>query len=106
MVTSDNPRGEDPLAIIEQILPGVREAQTGDPHGELDPARCLTIPDRKEAILRALSLAREGDCIVIAGKGHETYQIIGDRTIPFDDREVAREFLRAHGLQKCSHATR
>jgi UDP-N-acetylmuramoyl-L-alanyl-D-glutamate--2,6-diaminopimelate ligase len=105
VVTSDNPRGEDPLAIIEQILPGVREAQTGDPHGELDPARCLTIPDRKEAILRALSLAREGDCIVIAGKGHETYQIIGDRTIPFDDREVAREFLRAHGLQKCGHAT-
>jgi UDP-N-acetylmuramoyl-L-alanyl-D-glutamate--2,6-diaminopimelate ligase len=106
VVTSDNPRGEDPAAIIEQILPGVREAQTGDPRGELDPVRCLTIPDRKEAILRALSLAQEGDCVVIAGKGHETYQIIGDRTIPFDDREVAREFLRARGRQKCGPAPR
>ena len=95
LVTSDNPRGEDPRAIIEEILPGVRQALTGDPGGEPDAERCLVIPDRKEAIRRALGLARPGDCVVIAGKGHETYQILGTRTIPFDDREVAREVLRA-----------
>jgi len=91
VVTSDNPRSEDPMAIIQDILPGVRRALAGDPGGQ---ERCLVIPDRKEAIRRALSLAGEGDCVVIAGKGHETYQILGDRTVPFDDREVARESLR------------
>ena len=97
LVTSDNPRGEDPRAIIEEILPGVRQALTGDSGGEPDAGRYLVIPDRKEAIRRALGLARPGDCVVIAGKGHETYQILGTRTIPFDDREVAREVLRAGG---------
>ncbi len=95
VVTSDNPRSEDPMAIIQDILPGARRAITGDPAGPLNPERCLVIPDRKEAIRRALSLAVEGACVVIAGKGHETYQILGDRTIPFDDREVARELLRS-----------
>ncbi|PYT12268.1 MAG: UDP-N-acetylmuramoyl-L-alanyl-D-glutamate--2,6-diaminopimelate ligase, partial [Acidobacteria bacterium] len=95
VVTSDNPRSEDPMAIIQDILPGARRAFTGDPAGPLSPERCLVIPDRKEAIRRALSLAVEGACVVIAGKGHETYQILGDRTIPFDDREVARELLRS-----------
>jgi UDP-N-acetylmuramoyl-L-alanyl-D-glutamate--2,6-diaminopimelate ligase len=94
VVTSDNPRGEDPLAIIEEILPGVRRAIGGDERGPLDPARCLVIPDRKEAIGRALSLAAAGDCVVIAGKGHETYQFLRDRTVPFDDREVARDLLK------------
>ncbi|HEV8703243.1 MAG TPA: UDP-N-acetylmuramoyl-L-alanyl-D-glutamate--2,6-diaminopimelate ligase [Candidatus Polarisedimenticolia bacterium] len=92
VVTSDNPRSEDPMAIIQDILPGVRRALGGDAAGQ---ERCLVIPDRKEAIRRALSLAGEGDCVVVAGKGHETYQILGDRTIPFDDREVAREALRS-----------
>jgi UDP-N-acetylmuramoyl-L-alanyl-D-glutamate--2,6-diaminopimelate ligase len=95
VVTSDNPRSEDPMAIIEDILPGTRRSFTGDPCGQSASERCLVIPDRKEAIRRALSLAQEGDCVVIAGKGHETYQILGDRTIPFDDREVAREILRS-----------
>ena len=95
VVTSDNPRSEDPMAIIQDILPGTRRSFTGDPCGQTGQERCLVIPDRKEAIRRALSLAGDGDCVVIAGKGHETYQILGDRTIPFDDREVAREFLRA-----------
>ncbi|MBI4168588.1 MAG: UDP-N-acetylmuramoyl-L-alanyl-D-glutamate--2,6-diaminopimelate ligase [Acidobacteria bacterium] len=94
VVTSDNPRGEDPQAIIEEILPGVRQAQAGDERGALDPARCVVIPDRKEAIRRALSLAATGECVVIAGKGHETYQILRDRTVPFDDREVARDLLK------------
>ncbi len=106
VVTSDNPRGEDPDAIIGEILPGVREAQTGDPAGALDPARCLTIADRKQAIRRALSLAEQGDCVVIAGKGHETYQILGDRTLPFDDREVAREILRTLGRDRSGRAMR
>ena len=95
IVTSDNPRSEDPMAIIEDILPGTRRSFTGDPCGQSGEARCLVIPDRKEAIRRALSLAEEGDCVVIAGKGHETYQILGGRTLPFDDREVAREILRS-----------
>jgi UDP-N-acetylmuramoyl-L-alanyl-D-glutamate--2,6-diaminopimelate ligase len=94
VVTSDNPRREDPMTIIEEILPGVRQALTGDPDGRPDPGRCLVEPDRREAIGRALALAREGDCVLIAGKGHENYQDLGDRTIPFDDRLVAREFLR------------
>jgi UDP-N-acetylmuramoyl-L-alanyl-D-glutamate--2,6-diaminopimelate ligase len=94
VVTSDNPRREDPMKIIEEILPGVRQALTGDPDGRPDAKRCLVEPDRREAIGRALALAREGDCVLIAGKGHENYQDLGDRTIPFDDRLVAREFLR------------
>jgi UDP-N-acetylmuramoyl-L-alanyl-D-glutamate--2,6-diaminopimelate ligase len=94
VVTSDNPRSEDPLAILEEILPGVRRALGTRAGAPPDEARCLVVPDRREAIHRALALAREGDCVVIAGKGHETYQILGDRTVPFDDREVAREFVR------------
>jgi UDP-N-acetylmuramoyl-L-alanyl-D-glutamate--2,6-diaminopimelate ligase len=84
LVTSDNPRSEDPLAIIEEILPGV------DGKAEVEP-------DRAQAIARALELAREGDVVVIAGKGHEQGQEFSDRTIPFDDREVAREALRTLG---------
>ncbi|HYM91314.1 MAG TPA: UDP-N-acetylmuramoyl-L-alanyl-D-glutamate--2,6-diaminopimelate ligase, partial [bacterium] len=53
------------------------------------------LPDRRRAIERGIALARPGDIVVIAGKGHETYQIIGDRAEPFDDREIAREVLRA-----------
>jgi UDP-N-acetylmuramoyl-L-alanyl-D-glutamate--2,6-diaminopimelate ligase len=84
LVTSDNPRSEDPLAIIEEILPGV------DGKAEVEP-------DRAQAITRALELAREGDVVLIAGKGHEQGQEFRDRTIPFDDREVAREALRKLG---------
>jgi len=106
VVTSDNPRGESPMAIIEEILPGVRRALTGDPGVEPPPDRCLVIPDRKEAIRAALALARPDDCVVIAGKGHETYQILADRTVPFDDREVAREILRGRGREKRGRAAR
>jgi UDP-N-acetylmuramoyl-L-alanyl-D-glutamate--2,6-diaminopimelate ligase len=82
LVTSDNPRSEDPLAIIAAILEG-----TGD--------RVEVEPDRALAIRRAVELAREGDVVVLAGKGHEQGQELADRTIPFDDREVAREALRS-----------
>jgi UDP-N-acetylmuramoyl-L-alanyl-D-glutamate--2,6-diaminopimelate ligase len=81
IVTSDNPRSEDPNAIIEEILGGI--------------VRPVDVePDRAAAIGRALSEAREGDVVVIAGKGHEQGQEFADRTIPFDDRDVAREELR------------
>jgi len=87
IITSDNPRTEDPLAIIEQIEAGARE--TGRPY-EL-------IPDRREAIGAAIDGATRGDVIVIAGKGHETGQQFADHTIPFDDRIVAREALQKGG---------
>lgn len=81
-VTSDNPRGEDPDTIIQEILTGLDE-----------PARAIVEPDRRRAIRLALDAARPGDIVVIAGKGHETTQTIGDRVIPFDDRAIARELL-------------
>jgi UDP-N-acetylmuramoyl-L-alanyl-D-glutamate--2,6-diaminopimelate ligase len=82
VVTSDNPRGEAPEAIAEQILEGFRRH---------DAAR--KILDRRKAIAWALEQAQPGDCVLIAGKGHETYQIVGDRKLSFDDREVARSWL-------------
>jgi UDP-N-acetylmuramoyl-L-alanyl-D-glutamate--2,6-diaminopimelate ligase len=85
IVTSDNPRSESPLAIIEAVLAGVRAS--GNTHA-------LAIEDRREAIAAALSIATDGDAIVLAGKGHETEQIFADHRIPFDDREIAREVAR------------
>jgi UDP-N-acetylmuramoyl-L-alanyl-D-glutamate--2,6-diaminopimelate ligase len=84
VLTSDNPRGEDPLAIIEGI-------RSGMPAG----ASVTVEPDRSAAIALALDEAGPGDVVVIAGKGHEAVQIVGDRTIDFDDRQVARDALRA-----------
>jgi UDP-N-acetylmuramoyl-L-alanyl-D-glutamate--2,6-diaminopimelate ligase len=83
VVTSDNPRSEDPVGIILHIEDGIRPVR--DDH-EVEV-------DRKRAILRALELADSGDSVLIAGKGHEDYQIFADRTIHFDDREVVREGL-------------
>jgi UDP-N-acetylmuramoyl-L-alanyl-D-glutamate--2,6-diaminopimelate ligase len=85
-VTSDNPRSEDPSAIIDAIVGGIDTAGTL----EVDP-------DRRAAIAAAIAAAEPGDIVVIAGKGHETTQTIGDRVIPFDDAEVAREVLAARG---------
>jgi UDP-N-acetylmuramoyl-L-alanyl-D-glutamate--2,6-diaminopimelate ligase len=99
-VTSDNPRSENPEHILEEILPGVRRAFGLDQGAELPGDRCQVIADRREAIARAVALARPGDAVVIAGKGHETYQILADRTIPFDDRQVAREALRGGGAAR------
>lgn len=87
LVTSDNPRSEDPSAIIKEIEHGIIPHVVPGKHYE-------TIVDRREAIKRALSLAKPRDLVVIAGKGHETYQILADRTIAFDDREVAREIVK------------
>ncbi len=80
-ITSDNPRGEDPEAIVREIVSGVG----GRPH--------RVQLDRRAAIAEALAAARRGDLVLIAGKGHETTQTIGDRVLPFDDREVAAGLL-------------
>jgi len=87
VLTSDNPRSEDPLAIINDALVGVQK--TGKPY-------TLEV-DRAAAIHRALEKAHDGDVVVIAGKGHETYQVFKDKTVPFDDREVARQALTSLG---------
>lgn len=86
VVTSDNPRNEDPGAIIEEILVGLVP-------GPASAAHVLVEPDRRTAIHLALAAAGPGDMVLIAGKGHEDYQIVGDKTLHFDDREVAREWL-------------
>jgi UDP-N-acetylmuramoyl-L-alanyl-D-glutamate--2,6-diaminopimelate ligase len=84
-VTSDNPRTEDPVAILADILSTL--VPTGGAH--------VVVPDRREAIFRAIADARPGDMVVIAGKGHENYQIFADRTLHFDDAETAQEALDA-----------
>ncbi|MFQ3549840.1 MAG: UDP-N-acetylmuramoyl-L-alanyl-D-glutamate--2,6-diaminopimelate ligase [Armatimonadota bacterium] len=82
VVTSDNPRTEDPLSIIDEILTGIERKNN-----------IVVEPDRYKAIREAIKLAKADDCVVIAGKGHEDYQIFANETIHFDDREVARELL-------------
>jgi UDP-N-acetylmuramoyl-L-alanyl-D-glutamate--2,6-diaminopimelate ligase len=82
ILTADNPRHEDPSAIFRDVLAGV-----------VNRHAVQLIPDRTAAIHRALALAEPGDCVLIAGKGHETYQIIGDQRLPHDDTAVAREWL-------------
>ena len=88
VLTSDNPRSEDPLDIMNDALVGLRRYDT--PH--------LVEPDRATAIRRAIEEARPGDIVILAGKGPRNYQVLKDRTIPFDDREVAREVLREFRL--------
>jgi UDP-N-acetylmuramoyl-L-alanyl-D-glutamate--2,6-diaminopimelate ligase len=85
-ITSDNPRSERPEAIVDEIVAGVRAAGA-------DATRYVAQPDRGAAIRAALDWAKSGDTVVIAGKGHETYQIVGSEVLPFDDREVARAIL-------------
>jgi UDP-N-acetylmuramyl tripeptide synthase len=95
VVTSDNPRSEDPEQIIEDVKRGIVLPRdrvspgTAKPKGPL----CLAIVDRKQAIERAVKEAQPGDLVLIAGKGHEKYQVIGERTLPFDDVEMARAAL-------------
>ncbi len=84
VLTSDNPRSEPPEAILEEIRRGIPASRSGDTY---------VIPDRRDAIAKALEMGREGVVVVIAGKGHETYQVLRDRTVPFDDRQVARDIL-------------
>ena len=87
-MTSDNPRTEDPARIIEEIRRGIAP---GAPAGRR--TEVLSVVDRAEAIERAVAMAGAGDLVLVAGKGHEKYQQIGDRVLPFDDAAVAREAL-------------
>jgi UDP-N-acetylmuramoyl-L-alanyl-D-glutamate--2,6-diaminopimelate ligase len=87
VVTSDNPRSEDPGRIIEEIQRGI----THDTKRE--KGQVFAIADRRGAIAKAIEIARADDLVLVAGKGHEKYQVIGDRTLPFDDVAVAREAL-------------
>ena len=83
-VTSDNPRTEDPQKIIDDILVGIKKARTP----------VYIIENRKEAIRQALKKARKGDTVLIAGKGHEEYQIIGKEKVPFDETQIVKNFIR------------
>jgi UDP-N-acetylmuramoyl-L-alanyl-D-glutamate--2,6-diaminopimelate ligase len=96
VLTSDNPRSEDPARIIDEIRLGLQPTpEPGAPHRRT--ADVAANPDRRRAIDQAIRQARPGDLVVIAGKGHEKYQVIGDRTLPFDDVEVARLALGQRG---------
>jgi UDP-N-acetylmuramoyl-L-alanyl-D-glutamate--2,6-diaminopimelate ligase len=85
IVTSDNPRGESPQAIVDAILDGIDADSRDHVRVEMDRAR---------AIRRAIGEAQPGDCVIIAGKGHETVQIFADHTVPFDDVRVATQSLQ------------
>ena len=88
IITSDNPRTEEPQAILKEIEAGFTQVQTPGRFYEL-------VEDRRQAIARAIEIARPDDVVLVAGKGHETYQIFRDRTVDFDDRAVARQLLQA-----------
>jgi UDP-N-acetylmuramoyl-L-alanyl-D-glutamate--2,6-diaminopimelate ligase len=98
VLTSDNPRTEDPLAIIEEVEKGFQSLLLEEWHrDEVEAWRSkkgyLKVPDRKEAIRMAIHLARPEDTVLIAGKGHEDYQILGRKKVAFDDRIEARKAL-------------
>ncbi|MCK4277059.1 MAG: UDP-N-acetylmuramoyl-L-alanyl-D-glutamate--2,6-diaminopimelate ligase, partial [Phycisphaerae bacterium] len=84
VITSDNPRSEDPQAIIDQIVAGLSDG--GRRRAEIEP-------DRRAAIALAIDMAQEADVVLVAGKGHENYQIIGSQRLPFDDVKVAAELI-------------
>jgi UDP-N-acetylmuramoyl-L-alanyl-D-glutamate--2,6-diaminopimelate ligase len=92
IVTSDNPRSEEPLQIINDIMVGLKRTDT----------KAIVEPDRASAIRRAIENANAGDLVLLAGKGHETYQVFAKETIHFDDREVAAEVLRSFGFGRKS----
>jgi UDP-N-acetylmuramyl tripeptide synthase len=97
VITSDNPRSEDPLEIIRQVETGVRTEKMKPIKSDIPKITLkrgyLVEPDRRKAIYAAIRASRVEDVVLIAGKGHETYQIIGKEKFPFDDRKVAMEAL-------------
>jgi UDP-N-acetylmuramoyl-L-alanyl-D-glutamate--2,6-diaminopimelate ligase len=94
ILSNDNPRSEDPLKIISDIIVGLQKTA----------GKYLIEPDREKAIGMALEEARAGDIVLLAGKGHENYQILSDRTLELDDREVARRALRKGGFERSEHS--
>lgn len=92
IVTSDNPRTEDPETIVKEVAAGVEEVKAEKPSLQVE-----VVVDRRSAIQKAISLAKGDDIVLIAGKGHEDYQILKDKTIHFDDREEARKALKESG---------
>lgn len=110
VVTSDNPRSETPMTIIQDILEGIdapTEAVLSAEDWHHAPQRngIVIEPDRRGAIRLAILAADPGDIVLIAGKGHETYQIVGDRTLPFDDREEAMAIIQQHLTLSAGRAT-
>ena len=87
IITSDNPRSENPIAVIEEIACGFRSKSH---RYQLDS-------DRETGVRKILGMAEPGDVVILAGKGHETYQVLADRIVHFDDREMARTVLREMG---------
>jgi UDP-N-acetylmuramoyl-L-alanyl-D-glutamate--2,6-diaminopimelate ligase len=95
VLTSDNPRTEDPHAILCEVEQGLGAMQRVEPQRLAEAERSYaTLVDRRAAVELAIQGARPGDTVVIAGKGHEDYQIVGRERLPFDDREEARRALR------------
>jgi UDP-N-acetylmuramoyl-L-alanyl-D-glutamate--2,6-diaminopimelate ligase len=95
VLTSDNPRSEDPLAIMNDALVGLRRFDTP----------MVAEPDRTRAIRQAIGEAKPGDVVLLAGKGHETYQVLKNETIHFDDRETARTVLRSFGFKESGNGS-
>lgn len=95
ILSSDNPRKEDPLKIISDIIVGLQKTS----------GKYLIEPDREKAIRLAIDEARAGDIVLLAGKGHENYQVLAEGTLEFDDREMARRALREHGYQAAQGGT-
>jgi UDP-N-acetylmuramoyl-L-alanyl-D-glutamate--2,6-diaminopimelate ligase len=95
LATSDNPRTEDPLTILADVEKGLRELERVELEAlDTRDRSYAVVPDRREAIDLAMSIARPEDTVILAGKGHEDYQIVGSVKLPFDDREEARLALR------------
>jgi UDP-N-acetylmuramoyl-L-alanyl-D-glutamate--2,6-diaminopimelate ligase len=88
ILTNDNPRQEDPLKIISDIVVGLQKSG----------GKYLIEPDREKAIGLAFDEARAGDIVLLAGKGHEDYQVLADKTLPWDDRRIAQQALRQRGF--------
>ena len=102
IITSDNPRTEDPMGIISRIIDGIKQTSSKEydpkePASGIQEKGYIIEPDRSKAIKLSITLTGPGDIILIAGKGHETYQLIKGETFPFDDREKAREALNDNG---------
>jgi UDP-N-acetylmuramoyl-L-alanyl-D-glutamate--2,6-diaminopimelate ligase len=91
VITSDNPRSEDPSVIISEIEGGIRA---------IGMSNYSVVTERREAVERAIGLAEKGDFVLIAGKGHEDYQIVGDKRYPLDDRKVTREAILKRVVQE------